>query len=86
MNYNSDLYTRVTGNSNEIPILNSNSSVGLLTQLNEEKSIKFIYMICLYHGFGIWINRDIDIAMFAALFVAVRQVFLKPTLQKHINY
>ena len=32
-------YIRVTGNSNEIPILNSNSSVGHLTQVNEGKSI-----------------------------------------------
>ena len=28
-------YIRVTGNSKEIPVLNSNSSVGLLTQVNE---------------------------------------------------
>ena len=46
-------YIRVTGNSKEIPILNSNSSVGLLTQVNEGKSISFIYTICLYRGFGI---------------------------------
>ena len=47
-------YIRVTRNSNEIPILNSSSSVGHhVHQLNEEKSISFIYMICFYFGFGI---------------------------------
>ena len=46
-------YIRVTGNSKEIPILKSNSSVGLLTQVNEGKSISFIYTISLYRGFGI---------------------------------
>ena len=46
-------YIRVTGNSKEIPILNSNSSVRLLTQVNAVKSISFIYTICLYRGFGI---------------------------------
>ena len=46
-------YIRVTGNSKEIPILNSNCSVVRLTQVNEGESISFIYMICLYHGFAI---------------------------------
>ena len=46
-------YIRVTGNSKEIPILNSNCSVVRLTQVNEGKSISFIYTICLYHGFVI---------------------------------
>ena len=32
-------YIRVTGNSKEIPILNSNCSVVLLTQVNEGESI-----------------------------------------------
>ena len=46
-------YIRVTGNSKEIPILNSNCSVVRLTQVNEGESISFIYTICLYHGFAI---------------------------------
>ena len=46
------MYIRVTRNSNEIPILNSNSSVGHLTQVHEGKSISFIYTICFYRGFG----------------------------------
>ena len=43
----------VTGNSNEIPILKSNNSVGHLTQVNEGKPISFIYTICFYRSFGI---------------------------------
>ena len=46
-------YIRVTGNSKEKPILNSNCSVVGLTQVNEGESISFIYMICLYNGFAI---------------------------------
>ena len=46
-------YIRMIGNSKEIPILNSNSPVRLLTQVNEGKLISFIYTICLYRGFGI---------------------------------
>ena len=46
-------YIRGTGNSKEIPILNSNSSVGPLTQVNEGKSISFIYTVFLYRGFAI---------------------------------
>ena len=46
-------YIRVTGNSKEIPILNSNCSVVLLTQVNEGESISFIYTIRLYGGFAI---------------------------------
>ena len=46
-------YIRVTGNSKDIPILNSNCSVVLLTQVNEGESISFIYTICFYRGFAI---------------------------------
>ena len=46
-------YIRVTGNSKDIPILNSNCSVVLLTQVNEGELISFIYTICLYHDFAI---------------------------------
>ena len=46
-------YIRVTGNSKEIPILNSNCSVVLLTQVNEGESISFIYTIRLYGGIAI---------------------------------
>ena len=46
-------YIRVLGNSKEIPILNSNCSVVLLTQVNEGESISFIYTIRLYGGFAI---------------------------------
>ena len=46
-------YIRVTGNSKEMLILNSNCSVVRLTQVNEGESISFIYTICLYHGFAI---------------------------------
>ena len=46
-------YIRVTGNSKYIPILNSNCSVVLLTQVNEGESISFIYTIRLYGGFAI---------------------------------
>ena len=46
-------YMRVTGNSNEIPIFNSNNSVRHLTQVNEGKLISFIYTICFYCSFGI---------------------------------
>ena len=51
--FSSDLYIRVTGNSKEIPILNSDCSVVLLTQVNEGETISFIYTICRYHGFAI---------------------------------
>ena len=46
-------YIRMTGNSKEIPILNSNCSVVLLTLVNEGESISFIYTIRLYGGFAI---------------------------------
>ena len=49
----SDLYIRVTRNSNKIPILNSNNTVVYLTQVNEGNSISFIYMIGFYRCFGI---------------------------------
>ena len=44
-------YIRVTGNSKEIPILNSNCSVVLLTQVIEGESISFIYTIRLFSRF-----------------------------------
>ena len=46
-------YIRVTGHLNEIPILNTNSSIGYFSQLNE---VSFIYTICflsVYRSFGI---------------------------------
>ena len=46
-------YIRVTRNSNEIPLLNSNNTVGDLTQVNEGNSISFIYTIGFYRCFGI---------------------------------
>ena len=46
-------YIRVTRNSNEIPMLNSNNTVGYLTQVNEGNSISFIYTIGFYCYFGI---------------------------------
>ena len=46
-------YIRVTGNSKEIPILNSNCSVVLLTQVNEGELISFVYTIRLYGVFAI---------------------------------
>ena len=46
-------YIRVTRNSNEIPILNSNNTVGYLTQVNNGNSISFIYTIGFYSYFGI---------------------------------
>ena len=46
-------YIRVTRNANEIPILNSNNTVGYLTQVNEGNSISFIYTIGFYRYFGI---------------------------------
>ena len=46
-------YIRVTRNSNEIPILNSNNTVVYLTQVNEGNSISFIYTIGFYRCFGI---------------------------------
>ena len=46
-------YIRVTRNSNEMPILNANNSVGHLTQVNEGKSIPFSYRIYFYGSFGI---------------------------------
>ena len=46
-------YIRVTRNSNEIPLLNSNNTVGYLTQVNEGNSISFIYTIGFYRCFGI---------------------------------
>ena len=45
-------YIRVTRNSNEIPILYSNNSVGHLTQVNEGTSISFFYTICFYGSLG----------------------------------
>ena len=46
-------YIRVTRNSNEIPLLDSNNTVGYLTQVNEGNSISFIYTIGFYRCFGI---------------------------------
>ena len=46
-------YIRVTRNSNTIPILNSNNTVGYLTQVNEGNSISFIYTVGFYRCFGI---------------------------------
>ena len=46
-------YIRVTRNSNKIPILNSNSTVVYLTQVNKGNSISFIYTIGFYRCFGI---------------------------------
>ena len=43
--YQPGTYIRVTRNSNEIPLLNSNNTVGYLTQVNEGNSISFIYTI-----------------------------------------
>ena len=55
------MYIRVTRNSNETPILNSNSTVGHLTHVNEGKLISFIDTICFYRSFGIHSAKIIEI-------------------------
>ena len=43
-------YIRVTGHTNEIPILSSTSSIRHLTQVKKGNSITFIYTICIYQA------------------------------------